>query len=84
MGRETVTLYSVSPLRPSGRAAPLVPSSEDPPRPVAKVLLTRVVVGQVVAVWAGDRADGGGLDLVGGKADACGDAWVHGASPCAP
>ena len=47
----------------------------DAPRPVVKLLPTRRVVGRLLAVWAGERADGGGLDLVGGMADRVGAGW---------
>ena len=60
VGSSGLTLYSVAPLRPS---------HSEPPRPVAKLLPTRMITGRLLAVWAGDRADGGGLDVVGGKAE---------------
>ena len=66
VGSSGLTLYSVAPLRPS---------HSEPPRPVAKLLPTRMITGRLLAVWAGDRADGGGLDVVGGKADACKGVW---------
>ena len=70
--RGPVTLYSVAALSPQ---PPTLSSSPTAPRPVSKVLLTRAAVGNVISVWAGDRADGGGLDVVGGKADVTGAVW---------
>ena len=64
-------------LPPSPPSSPLLEDEAETaqPQPVVKLLLTRHAVGRLLAVWAGERAKGGLLDLVGGKASRIDTTW---------